>query len=396
VVDVWWICCPGLSGGWSSLLSALTSRASFATTARQWGLHHYLQHSATNNSSSDGTERLSDTETHTFACTAVDSITSTDDSGSSRKCSGQSRITGRSNGGWSSDTLAEMFEGLVGALLLDSDYQTVRRTLQPWAAEAFQLARAATRMSYPPADGREYRKGGGGGDCSPDSSSSSSNADSKGCCSSSSNADSKGCCSSSSNAVSKGCCSSSSNADSKGCCRTVLSSSSSSETTVSELEEQVRALLTWQLQQVCGYCFTNTNILDCCSQHVVLLITRGSSSSCRQAESWHFLGYSLLRFVAAQQAYCKFAQHLQLDDGGERLRQRPKVGQEAQPRLWAHQDSSAGGRGADARKGIQNSNSSAGRRNGGGNGSSNGSSSNLVQDMSRRMGHLITVRHRWV
>eukprot|EP00775_Hariotina_reticulata_P003916 gene3916-4170_t len=53
-----------------------------------------------------------------------------------------------------------MFEGLVGALLLDSDYLTVSRALQPWVAEAFQGARAAAGLSYLPLSNSEYGSDG--------------------------------------------------------------------------------------------------------------------------------------------------------------------------------------------------------------------------------------------
>ncbi|KAF6263787.1 ribonuclease III domain-containing protein [Scenedesmus sp. NREL 46B-D3] len=103
-----------ISGGWPACMSGLLSRASCAATARQWELHRFLQHSSSSSSSASRSSSAS-----------------------------SSRSSGMTNGQWSTDTLAEMFEGVVGALLLDSDYSTVQQLLKPWVTESFEAARAA-------------------------------------------------------------------------------------------------------------------------------------------------------------------------------------------------------------------------------------------------------------
>jgi hypothetical protein len=62
---------------------------------------------------------------------------------------------------WGSDALAEMLEGVVGALLLDGGFDAVSDTLGPWVAEAFALSpsRQLVTAGLPPPPTPPAREG---------------------------------------------------------------------------------------------------------------------------------------------------------------------------------------------------------------------------------------------
>jgi hypothetical protein len=208
------------SGGWPAHMSGLLSRASCAATARQWGLQHYLQHSSSSSSSSSS-----------------------------------SRGSGMNNGQWSTDALAEMFEGVIGALLLDSGYSTVQQLLRPWVAESFAAARAGSAAKLAAATSDDAA---------------------------------------------------SQQQQQQHVQGSSLVCAASSSTSSSYAQHDMAALLQAQLHQQCGYCFQDVNLLGSCSEHVLQLLSNGSSNP--QADKWHFIGFSLLQFAAAQHAYVEQCQ----------------------------------------------------------------------------------------
>jgi hypothetical protein len=203
-------------------MSGLLSRASCAATARQWGLQHYLQHSSSGSSNSSN------------------------------------RGSGMNNGQWSTDALAEMFEGVVGALLLDSDYRTVQQLLDPWVTESFDAARAASTAKLAAAamtsDHAEKQQ------------------------------------------------------QQQHVQASSLVNAASSSSSSHHVQHQMATLLQEQLFQQCGYRFQNRDLAESCSAHVLQLVSSGSSNP--QADTWHFIGFSLLQFAAAQHAYAEQCQQL--------------------------------------------------------------------------------------
>jgi hypothetical protein len=148
-------------------------------------------------------------------------------------------------GCWNSDSLAEMFEGVVGALLLDAggDYEEVKQQLLPWVAASFDAARrdvgtAAAAASAGPGTGAAAGI-----------------------------------------------------------------SSSVACTLEQERPEQLCQLMEQQLQGVCSYSLNAPrDFRSTSSRHAALLLTRGHCSP-EVSSSMRFMGFSLLQFAAALHAY---------------------------------------------------------------------------------------------
>jgi dsRNA-specific ribonuclease len=164
------------------------------------------------------------------------------------------------NGQWSTDALAEMFEGVVGALLLDSDYTTVQQLLSPWVAESFAAARAAGSSAKVAAAAA---------------------------------------------AVTRDSAVSQQQQQQHVQGSSLVCAASSSD---SLAQHHLATLLQEQLLQQCSYRFQDVSLVSSCSEHVLQLLHNGSSNP--QADKWHFIGFSLLQFAAAQHAYVEQCQQL--------------------------------------------------------------------------------------
>jgi hypothetical protein len=310
-------------------MSGLLSRASCAATARQWGLQCYLQHSSSSSSGS----------------------------------SSSTRSSGMTNGQWSTDALAEMFEGVVGALLLDSDYSTVQKLLNPWVTDAFAAARSGSAAKVATAaaavaTAEDVKLSAVLGDCNSQQQQQQGTHGSSLICA----------------------------ASSSGCVQ----------------QEQLTLLLQEQLQQQCGYCFEDLELLKSCSSHVVQLLTCGGSSP--QADTWHFLGFSLLQFAAAQHAYDE--QCIQQQPSSSMWPQLPWQHQQ-QPAIAAAaaaaSDWGSSSSGSETSRLLSTSSSISSREGSRCDGvtlssssssSSSSGSINTVHLMSKQMVNLTTIRHR--
>jgi hypothetical protein len=300
------------SGAWPAHMSGLLSRASCAATARQWGLQHYLQHSSSSSSS---------------------------------------RGSGMNNGQWSTDALAEMFEGVIGALLLDSDYSTVQQLLHPWVSESFAAARAGSAAKLAAAAAE----------------------------------------------VTSNCAATQQQQQQhvQGSSLVCAASSSSSS---SYAQHDTAALLQEQLHQQCGYCFQDVNLLRSCSEHVRQLLSDGSSNP--QADKWHFIGFSLLQFAAAQHAYVEQCQQVPSSSMWQQLpwqQQGHAVVAAAAAAAAASVDLSGCSTSSQASSLGSAWSSNDGSCDDDGHSSSSSSSSvNQVHLMSKQMVNLTNIRHRCV
>uniref|UniRef100_A0A383VZQ5 RNase III domain-containing protein n=1 Tax=Tetradesmus obliquus TaxID=3088 RepID=A0A383VZQ5_TETOB len=300
-----------VSGRWPAQMSGLLSRASCAATARQWGLQAYLQHSSSSSSS---------------------------------------RGSGMNNGQWSTDALAEMFEGVMGALLLDSDYSTVQQLLQPWVAESFEAARAASAAKAAAA---------------------------------------------ASTAAAVHDCAVQQQQQQQQQQQGVQGSSwvcaATSSSTCAELEQMV-LLLQEQLYQQCGYCFQDMGVLHTCSEHVLQLLSSGSSNP--QADKWHFIGFSLLQFAAAQHAYTEQCEPLTSSSMWQQLRWRQQG--HGVVAAAAASDSISCNTFSEASSLLSSNSSDFGSFSEDAccNRTSSSSSSNQVHLMSKQMANLTNLRHR--
>jgi hypothetical protein len=115
----------------------LLSQEAQGSTTADWmmlGSESTLQEDGSSSSSSGGTGVLS-------RSSSTDSVSS----------SSSSSDRGMYAGVWTSDTLAEMFEGVVGALLLDcgSDYDTLQQLLLPWVASSLDASKQAAAAAAP-------------------------------------------------------------------------------------------------------------------------------------------------------------------------------------------------------------------------------------------------------
>jgi dsRNA-specific ribonuclease len=230
------------------------------------------------------------------------------------------RRSGTYAGVWTSDTLAEMFEGLVGALLLDCgyDYDIVKQQLLPWVASSLGASRQAGAASMlSTAAGLQPAAA-----TLPD---------------------------------------------------VVLTVQQPQQFPQSQ---QLQAALLQQLQETCGFDFSSCDPLKSASQHMMQVMISGACSA--EAETLKFLGFSILQFTAALQAY-----RLQHQKGREPSTADRLWPAQLQEECW-HPDSRAGSVGVAA--GC--SSSCAGHSYGAGH------RCNVVQQMSEHAGELTTVRHR--
>lgn len=212
--------------------------------------------------------------TYSTSTNSIDSVSSTSDSTSSSGGSGSSsrrRSRAMHAGVWTSDALAEMFEGVVGALLLDcgSEYETLKQLLLPWVASSLAASKQA-------ATGQAAF-----------------------------------------NATHSGA----SSAASAGAAVPPLGTAQHAHVAVHstplqgsgggrQLQDLQDAIDT-QLQERCGFCFASQQPLTAASQHMLQLMLTGSC--CAEAESGKFLGFAILHFAAALQAYS--LQHSDRPDG---------------------------------------------------------------------------------
>lgn len=275
--------CAFCSGAWPTHLSRLLSRANCAATARQWGLDAYLQHSTPPPAQQQQRhqqpwlpQQYAEAASSLSRCSSADSLASvnssstTDSSHRSSSSSSSIRNSGMNAGVWTSDTLAEMFEGLVGALLLDSgsDYQTVKQLLLPWVADSFHASKHATTAAAAAAAG-----GGGGGSPTLDSVTSA-------------------------------------HAAAVASVAGLASLQHQAAASVQAHQQQVLLLqeaLSQQLLQHCGYQFATQESLSRVCSLVMQLMCDGVCSA--DAESLRFLGFGIVQYTAAMQAYC--CQHQQ-------------------------------------------------------------------------------------
>jgi hypothetical protein len=125
-------------------MGKLLSRISLAATAKAWGLQQYLQLSVPSEQppatsrALTATSRSSSVHTigpHRLGTTPRPSTAAPLEAEGSLE-QALRRRAGRS-AFWSSDELGEMFEGVVGALLLDSSYARVEQLLRPWVASSY-------------------------------------------------------------------------------------------------------------------------------------------------------------------------------------------------------------------------------------------------------------------
>jgi hypothetical protein len=149
-------------------------------------------------------------------------------------------------GAWTSDTLAEMFEGVVGALLLDcgSDYDTLQQLLLPWVASSLDASKQATA-----AEAATAASASAAGALLPAS---------------------------------------------IGCVGDLQ------QIWLQQLQE-LHIALEEQLQQQYGVYFGSPEPLAVASQHMLQVLKTGQS--CAEAETLKFLGFGILQFTAALQAY---------------------------------------------------------------------------------------------
>eukprot|EP00877_Chromochloris_zofingiensis_P010766 jgi/Chrzof1/5943/Cz16g21130.t1 len=107
----------------------LISRHSCAATARAWGLQRYLR-----------TQWHGTATTNTATTSSLlPSTSSASASASSSSSSAAAAAAAALRHDWSKDVMAEMFEGVIGALLLDSDYINLKRVLGFWAGAALAV-----------------------------------------------------------------------------------------------------------------------------------------------------------------------------------------------------------------------------------------------------------------
>jgi hypothetical protein len=228
-----------------------------------------------------------------------------------------------------------MFEGVVGALLLDCgyEYETLKQLLLPWVAsslEASQQAGAATGLSTAAV-------------VQPAAAAADTNT------------------------------------------AMHIAYQHSNPGTMPALQQlqqsqQLQAALLLQLQETCGFQFSSHHPLKSASQHMMQVMTSGTCSA--EAETLKFLGFGILQFTAALQAY-----HLQHRKGRE---------SSTADRLWPAQlqegwwcaDSSDGST-TPAAEGSDSSSWSSSSSS-----TNSGHTSNVVQHMSEHAGELTTVRHR--
>jgi hypothetical protein len=195
----------------------------------------------------------------------------------SRTSSSSSSSRGMYGGTWNSDTLAEMFEGVVGALLLDcgSDYETLKQLLLPWVAASLDASRAEAAAEAAAQVMTAAARPDGVGMSVPAAAAVPAG---KPAALSAASAAAKG------RHVADG---------------TLQAAGSSAQQQLQGLQ----AALEQQLLRHSGLSFDSQEPLAVASQHMLAVLRTGESAA--EAETLKFLGFSLLQFAAALQAYCR-------------------------------------------------------------------------------------------
>ena len=306
-------------------MSHLLSREHCAAAARQQGFQHYLR-----GSSNTLQQHAAGAGSGGSSSVVVVGSSSNSPANMSTSSAASSNSSSASASKYGVNTLAEMYEGVVGALFLDSNYQTVKQLMQPWVVDSFTAAMTApSAETGRPIVSKQPEGVLGGNKAGAGSSLDSVSTNTIGVSSSSSSRQNSGDIEAASAAeravrraaegavrraaetavrrhvqASKDTSSMAVDTSITNSSDSVLAESRNASQDGEDLQQQLAAMLVQQVQSKCGYHFKDCSIVSRCSRRILQLLHSSAHESDSSAgDFWQFLGYSFVKYSAALHCY---------------------------------------------------------------------------------------------